>query len=173
MGKDYYNILGVSREASEEEIKKGYRKMALKYHPDKNKDPGAEEKFKEISEAYEVLSDTDKRAAFDRYGSDGLRAGGGGTGGSSNHNGHSHTFTFGHSSTDPFDLFRNFFGGRDPFSDHFGGADPFASMFHNGHRSPTASNLFGSDPFFSHGMSKIAIAKTLITRGTAKTYNFV
>ena len=105
MGKDYYNILGVNRDASEEEIKKGYRKMALKYHPDKNKDPGAEEKFKEVSEAYEVLSDKDKRAAFDRFGSDGLRPGGRSTG----H--HRFTESFSNSPTDPFDLFRTFFGG--------------------------------------------------------------
>lgn len=57
MGKNYYQILGVGRSATAEEIKKAYRKMALKYHPDKNKDPGAEEKFKEIAEAYDVLSD--------------------------------------------------------------------------------------------------------------------
>ena len=68
MGKNYYNLLGLERHSSEEEIKKAYRKLALKYHPDKNKQPGAEERFKEIAEAYEVLSDRDKRAAFDRYG---------------------------------------------------------------------------------------------------------
>ena len=57
MGKDYYAILGVGRKATDDELKKAYRKMALKYHPDKNKDPGAEDKFKEIAEAYDVLSD--------------------------------------------------------------------------------------------------------------------
>ena len=57
MGRDFYMILGVSRSATEDELKKAYRKLALKYHPDKNQDPGAEEKFKEIAEAYEVLSD--------------------------------------------------------------------------------------------------------------------
>ena len=57
MGKDYYKILGVARDASEDQIKKAYRKLALKYHPDKNRSPGAEEKFKEIAEAYDVLSD--------------------------------------------------------------------------------------------------------------------
>ena len=57
MGKNYYQILGVERSASADEIKKAYRKMALKYHPDKNQDPDAEERFKEIAEAYDVLSD--------------------------------------------------------------------------------------------------------------------
>ena len=61
MGKNYYDILCVDRIASEQDIKKAYKKMALKFHPDKNKDPGAEEKFKEIAEAYDVLADTDKR----------------------------------------------------------------------------------------------------------------
>ena len=74
MGKDYYKILGLqSRGASEEDIKKAYRKMALKYHPDKNKSAGAEEKFKEIAEAYEVLSDPKKRQVYDQYGEEGLK----------------------------------------------------------------------------------------------------
>ena len=73
MGKDYYKILGLVRGASEDDIKKAYRKMALKYHPDKNKAPGSEEKFKEIAEAYEVLSDKRKREIYDQYGEEGLK----------------------------------------------------------------------------------------------------
>nr|KAF6484056.1 DnaJ heat shock protein family (Hsp40) member B5 [Rousettus aegyptiacus] len=68
MGKDYYKILGIPSGANEDEIKKAYRKMALKYHPDKNKEPNAEEKFKEIAEAYDVLSDPKKRGLYDQYG---------------------------------------------------------------------------------------------------------
>lgn len=71
MGKDYYKILGIQSGANEEEIKKAYRRMALKFHPDKNKDPNAEEKFKEVAEAYEVLSDPKKKAIYDQYGEDG------------------------------------------------------------------------------------------------------
>ncbi len=66
--KDYYQILGVPRDATEEDIKKAYRKLARKYHPDVSKEPNAEERFKEIGEAYEVLKDKDKRAAYDRLG---------------------------------------------------------------------------------------------------------
>ena len=66
--RDYYEILGVSRGATDEEIKKAYRRMAFQYHPDRNKDRGAEEKFKEINEAYEVLSDPQKRSNYDRFG---------------------------------------------------------------------------------------------------------
>jgi molecular chaperone DnaJ len=77
--RDYYDILEVSRSASTEEIKKAYRKMALKYHPDKNPDdPEAESKFKEAAEAYEVLSNSDKKQRYDRCGHDGLRNGAGG-----------------------------------------------------------------------------------------------
>ena len=67
--KDYYKILGVSRDAGGEDIKKAYRKLARKYHPDVSKEPGAEEKFKEVGEAYETLKDAEKRAAYDRLGS--------------------------------------------------------------------------------------------------------
>jgi len=80
---DYYEVLGVSRDVSDAELKSAYRKQALKYHPDRNPgNHGAEEKFKEASEAYQVLSDADKRAAYDRYGHAGVSAAGGGFNGS-------------------------------------------------------------------------------------------
>lgn len=71
MGKDYYKVLGISKGASEDEMKKAYRKQALRFHPDKNKSPGAEDKFKEIAEAYDVLSDAKKRDIYDRFGEEG------------------------------------------------------------------------------------------------------
>lgn len=71
MGKDYYSVLGIQKGASDDEIKKAYRKQALKYHPDKNKSPGAEEKFKEIAEAYDVLSDQKKKDIYDKFGEEG------------------------------------------------------------------------------------------------------
>jgi curved DNA-binding protein len=81
--RDFYEVLGVSRDASAEEIRKAYRKLARKHHPDVNKDDGAEERFKEISEAYDVLSDPDKRKQYDRFGPAWRQAaaGGGGSGG--------------------------------------------------------------------------------------------
>ena len=100
MGKDYYNILGVERNASQDEIKKAYRKLAMKYHPDRNKDAGAEDKFKEASEAYEVLSDEGKRDTFDRFGHAGVQGGFGGSGGFEG-------FGFGGLG----DIFETFFGG--------------------------------------------------------------
>ncbi len=69
--RDYYEVLGVSQEASADEIKKAFRRLAFQYHPDRNRNDGAEEKFKEINEAYEVLSDADKRSAYDRFGHEG------------------------------------------------------------------------------------------------------
>lgn len=75
MGKDYYKVLEIKKDANDDEIKKAYRKLALKYHPDKNKSPQAEERFKEIAEAYEVLSDKKKRDMYDQHGEDGLHGG--------------------------------------------------------------------------------------------------
>jgi DnaJ-class molecular chaperone len=88
-----YNILGVSPKASSDELKKSYKKLALKYHPDRNKDSGAEDKFKEISSAYDILGDSDKRKTYDTIGLEGLKQTNGGGGG------------------DPFDIFNNLFGG--------------------------------------------------------------
>uniref|UniRef100_A0A2R9BEZ2 DnaJ heat shock protein family (Hsp40) member B6 n=1 Tax=Pan paniscus TaxID=9597 RepID=A0A2R9BEZ2_PANPA len=117
---DYYEVLGVQRHASPEDIKKAYRKLALKWHPDKNPEnkEEAERKFKQVAEAYEVLSDAKKRDIYDKYGKEGLNGGGGGG---------SHfdsPFEFGFTFRNPDDVFREFFGGRDPFSfDFFGVAD--------------------------------------------------
>ena len=113
--RDYYEVLGVGREAPEEEIKKAYRKLALKYHPDKN--PGnkeAEEKFKELGEAYEVLSDQQKRAAYDRFGHAAFAPGGGA--GSGQWSGF-------HDPRDIFEeFFRGGFGGGGIFDDILGQA---------------------------------------------------
>jgi len=70
--RDYYEVLGIARSATDEEVKRAFRKLAFKYHPDRNRDDGTEEKFKEVNEAYEVLSDPDKRAAYDRFGHGGI-----------------------------------------------------------------------------------------------------
>lgn len=76
--RDYYEVLGVPRNAGKDDLKKAYRKLAMQYHPDVNKDAGADDVFKEINEAYEILSDVDKRAAYDRYGHTGVQGGGAG-----------------------------------------------------------------------------------------------
>ncbi|KAK2868624.1 hypothetical protein Q7C36_000495 [Tachysurus vachellii] len=146
---EYYQILGVSKDASPDDIKKAYRKLALKWHPDKNPDnkDEAERKFKEISEAYEVLSDANKRSVYDQYGKEGLSAGGGA---GRYHNGDPfESFTF----RNPEDVFRDFFGGRDPFADFFGN-DPFRDDFFGGgrrqhQRGMSRSRTGGS--FFSSG----------------------
>ena len=78
--RDYYEILGVARDATDDDLKKSYRKLAMQYHPDRNREADAEERFKEISEAYEVLCDGRKRATYDRYGHSGLSGAGGGQG---------------------------------------------------------------------------------------------
>ena len=110
--RDYYEVLEISKSASVEEIKKAYRKMAIKYHPDKNPgDKEAEEKFKEAAEAYEVLSDDNKKARYDQFGHAGMggAAGGGGFGG----------FGGGMNMEDIFSQFGDIFGGH--FNGGFGG----------------------------------------------------
>lgn len=142
MGKDYYKILGISKGATEDEIKKAYRKMALKYHPDKNKSPGAEEKFKEIAEAYEVLHDPKKKDIYDRFGEDGLKGSAGGPGPSPDG---STQFTFSSSNIDPHETFRMFFGDENPFSGFFAFGGPGGSMG----GGPGSSRMFfssGQDP---------------------------
>ena len=115
--RDYYEVLGVAKNATADEIKKAYRKMAIKYHPDKNPgDKAAEEKFKEAAEAYDVLSDADKRAKYDQFGhSMGPQGfGGGGAGG--------YYSSGGMSMEDIFAHFGDIFGGRmGGFGDAFGG----------------------------------------------------
>ncbi|XP_073825577.1 dnaJ protein homolog 1 isoform X2 [Musca autumnalis] len=113
MGKDYYKTLGIPKTATDEEIKKAYRKLALRYHPDKNKAANAEEKFKEVAEAYEVLSDKSKREVYDKYGEDGLKSGGRSNGTSSNN-----TFTY-QFHGDPRATFAQFFGSSNPFASFF------------------------------------------------------
>ena len=100
---EYYDRLGVSKDASQDEIKRAYRKMSKKYHPDINKEPGAEEKYKEVQEAYETLSDDQKRAAYDKYGPDGAN-GFGGQGGFGGFDGGAGFGGF-------EDIFSSFFGG--------------------------------------------------------------
>ena len=108
--RDYYEILGVTKGAAADEIKKAYRKVAMQFHPDRNPgDKAAEEKFKEAAEAYEVLSDTDKRAQYDRYGHAGLQGNGRGFGGGSNMNMDDIFSQFGDIFGD--DIFGSFFGG--------------------------------------------------------------
>ncbi|KAG5666567.1 hypothetical protein PVAND_014585 [Polypedilum vanderplanki] len=115
MGKDFYKILGVSKGASDDDIKKAYRKLALKYHPDKNKTPGAEEKFKEVAEAYEILSDKKKRDIYDQYGEEGLKGDPSAGHGGATPGGFTYTF-----HGDPRATFAQFFGTNDPFSIFFG-----------------------------------------------------
>lgn len=122
--RDYYDILGISKSASEADIKRAYRKLALEWHPDKNKSPNANDKFKEINEAYAVLSNKEKRATYDQFGHSAFAPGGGmGAGGQGPFGGFrqqgpfTYTYSsgggmpFGEEFIDPFEIFEQFFGG--------------------------------------------------------------
>ncbi len=118
--KDYYEVLGVGKNASAEELKKAYRTMARKHHPDVDKSAGANEKFKEINEAYQVLSDPQKKQMYDQMGHAAFEPGASGFGGGAGQS----PFTYQWSSqggqgfegfSDPFDIFEMFFGGQSPF----------------------------------------------------------
>jgi len=123
--RDYYDVLGVERTAAGEEIKRAYRKLAVKFHPDKNPDdPQAEEKFKELGEAYDVLMDPEKRAAYDRFGHAAFAQGGAGFGGGFH---------------DPFEIFREVFG-----AGGFGGG-LFETFFGGGSGQRTDDRRRGSD----------------------------
>lgn len=133
MAKDYYELLGVTKSASADEIKKAYRKLALQYHPDRNKEKEAADKFKEVTKAYEVLGDPQKRQTYDQFGAAAFEQGAGqgpfgGAGGpfggqqSGRYGPFTYTYTNGGSAdfdsggfSDPFDIFEQFFGGGSPF----------------------------------------------------------
>src|SRR6058998_155128 len=124
--RDYYEVLGIAQNAAEEEIKRAYRKLAVKFHPDKNPDdPHAEEKFKELGEAYDVLMDPDKRAAYDRFCHAAFAQGRAGVGGGGFH--------------DPFEIFREVFGGSG-----FGGGI-FKTFFGGGPSGRADDRRRGSD----------------------------
>lgn len=131
MEQDYYKILGVSKTATAQEIKSAYRKLALQYHPDRNKTKEADAKFKEVTKAYEVLGDEQKRKTYDQFGAAAFEQGGAGAGGPfggfGGFGGQQGPFTYTYTSngqnpfegfggfSDPFEIFEQFFGGASPF----------------------------------------------------------
>lgn len=134
--RDYYEVLGIDKNASESDIKRAFRKKAMEYHPDRNKAADAEEKFKEVNEAYEVLSDPNKKATYDRFGHDGLNSQGF----------HSQGF-------DPFDIFNQFFGGG--MGDEDGYTNGFEDIFN-------AFSGFGGFGGFGRKQSQETISANLL-----------
>lgn len=156
--RDFYAILGVPRTASNSEIKSAYRKAALKYHPDRNKEAGAEAKFKEINAAYEVLSDDQKRQTYDQYGEAAFAQGGGSQGGNPfGGAGGPFSYTYSTSGGNPFEGFG--FDGSDPF-------DIFESFFGGGRRAPRKT-VYGLEISFLDAVK--GTEKTVEIGGKEKT----
>nr|BAN65507.1 protein with DnaJ domain, DNJ1/SIS1 family [Babesia bovis] len=143
MGKDYYSILGVSRGSNDAELKKAYRKLAMQWHPDKHPDPVAKQKaedmFKNVSEAYDVLSDPEKRKIYDQFGEEGLK----GTAGGPNQG--AGTTQYVYTGVDPSELFKRFFSTdrgfmfNGNFGDDMGGFGDAFQMHHTTHSRPSKS----------------------------------
>jgi len=162
--KDFYAVLGIEKNATTEDIKKAYKKLALKWHPDRNVDNQevATKKFKEIAEAYEVLSNDQKRQIYNTYGHEGLTPGAGGGGG----NAHTYTYHFG-GGVDAFDLFEELFGQS--------GGYPFEGFFRRGPRkiAPTKLRLACTlEEFYSGTLKKITVKKNIVaSSGTFREIN--
>lgn len=162
---EYYTLLGVARDASETEIKKAYRKLALKFHPDKNPDnrEHAECMFKQVAEAYEVLANADKRRLYDQYGKEGVEAGGASGG---------HDFA-GMDMRDAFSVFESFFGGQDPFAEMMMGGggleELLGGLAGGGGGFTTMTTSFGGTGGFGGGACSSMSSSTRMVNGKRVT----
>lgn len=146
----FYDVLGVKSDADDNQLKKAYMKMARKYHPDKNDSEDAAEKFKDIGNAYGVLTDSRKRDLYDKYGEDGLKEGGGGGG------------------RDPFDLFSNIFGGGGSPFDGFSGFGGHSRGPRKGQSIPHKLNLT-LEQLYNGCTKKLKLQRTVLCRGCTGT----
>ncbi len=147
--EDFYQLLGVSRNVSKDELKKAYRKLAIKYHPDKNRgNKEAEEQFKKISEAYTVLSDDKKKSAYDQFGHDGLNSGMGGGG-----------FSGGFDFSSIFEEFDDVFSGSNFFDSFFGGSRSGRSRSRRGNDLQYQLNLSLKQAFEGY-QTTVGVKKT-------------
>ncbi len=169
---DYYQTLSVSKNATEQEIKTAYRKMALRWHPDRNKSAGANEKFKEVTKAFEVLSDPKKKEMYDQYGEDAFNRGGFGRAGTGAGAGQSY-------QQGPFNVYTNFGGEGSPFENiDFGGfSDPFEifeqffgfqSPFSRGGRRQQRRDVYEITLTFEEAVN--GVKKTMIVKGEEKSF---
>uniref|UniRef100_A0A7N0RDN6 J domain-containing protein n=1 Tax=Kalanchoe fedtschenkoi TaxID=63787 RepID=A0A7N0RDN6_KALFE len=163
MGVDYYKVLQVDKNASDDDLKKAYRKLAMKWHPDKNPNnkKDAEAKFKQISEAYEVLSDPQKRAVYDQYGEEGLKGqvpppDAGGPGGATYFQTGDGPTMFRFNPRNANDIFAEFFGFSSPFGGMGGGGGGGMNGMRGGGGQRFSSSMFGDDIFSSFGEARAA-----------------